>query len=189
VEKKNVEDLSNLMFGLALTLGALTLVKPLHDDFGELLRTLLQFALSFFVIIWIWSVYNFTVAKVETTWRPLFALNIALLFLIVIEPFLLSISGTVAGAAVYAMDLGTTMIILLLLNEALLRQIPSGDEAEVARLKRNRLSLLIGGTVFFASIIPGFIPELRSQGVQSLMWLAVLVFAVIFRSSRPYPRK
>ncbi len=58
MEKKIIEDLSNLVFGLALTLGAVTLVRPESNDFIQLFGKLLNFALGFFIIVWIWWLYN-----------------------------------------------------------------------------------------------------------------------------------
>jgi uncharacterized membrane protein len=54
MQRKSIEDLSNLVFGLALTLGAVILVRPESNDFVQLLSILLNFALGFFIIIWIW---------------------------------------------------------------------------------------------------------------------------------------
>lgn len=58
IEKKTIEDLSNLVFGLALTIGAVTLVRPENDEPTQLLFIILNFALGFFVIVWIWFLHN-----------------------------------------------------------------------------------------------------------------------------------
>ncbi len=58
MEKKSIEDLSNLVFGLALTLGAVTLVRPEGNDFAQLFYVLFNFALGFFIIVWLWLLYN-----------------------------------------------------------------------------------------------------------------------------------
>jgi uncharacterized membrane protein len=92
LDKKRIEDLSNLVFGLALTLGAIILTKPNKDDLGSLVNTVFQFGLSFAVIIWIWWLYNNLITEQDLVRNGMVQLNILLLFLVVIEPFLLSVS-------------------------------------------------------------------------------------------------
>src|SRR5512137_2788334 len=111
VEKKQIEDLSNLVFGLALTLGALSLVAPKSDDSAALLEILLLFALSFTILVYIWWLYNTAIKEVEIR-GSVFVLNIVLLFFVVIEPYLLTIVSTRSGAMAYAIDVAIVLLIL-----------------------------------------------------------------------------
>jgi hypothetical protein len=66
--------------------------KPNTDDLGSLVNTVFQFGLSFAVIIWIWWLYNNLITEQDRVRNGMVQLNILLLFLAVIEPFLLSVS-------------------------------------------------------------------------------------------------
>ena len=112
MEKKSIEDLSNLVFGLALTLGAVALVRPDGNDFGQLLVILFNFALSFFIIIWIWWLYNRLIKRLDMAYKSEVILDYVLLFLVVIEPFLYTLINTSSGATIYALDIGTALLIL-----------------------------------------------------------------------------
>ena len=112
MEKKTIEDLSNLVFGLALTIGAVTLVRPENDDFTQLLSIILNFALGFFVIVWIWFLYNRLIRQLDMDDRSTVVLNTVLLFLVVLEPYLGTIANTRSGATAFAIDVGTTLLIL-----------------------------------------------------------------------------
>ena len=83
MEKKSIQDLSNLVFGLALTLGAITLVAPSQDDYVKLLGVLLRFALSFFIIVFVWWLYNSTITQTDLGEGNRVFLNFLLLLLVV----------------------------------------------------------------------------------------------------------
>ncbi len=185
MEKKNIEDLSNLVFGLALTLGALTLVPPSGESFEELLSILLSFGLSFLIILWFWWIYNSAMKHTRMDRQSKYALNFVLLFLVVIEPYLLSISDKTSGATAYALDIGSALLIFVMLNQFSIEEIPAKDDAERERLTRSRNVLLICAFVFFASNLIQFVPSLQSAGVQGLVWLSVLLIAFLSRLLQP----
>jgi hypothetical protein len=66
--------------------GTLTLVKPSEDSFGELLKILSNFALSFLVLLWVWWLYNQTMKDTIMDRRVKYALNFVLLFLVIRAP-------------------------------------------------------------------------------------------------------
>jgi uncharacterized membrane protein len=183
VEKKELEDLSNLVFGLALTLGALTLVAPANNSLSDLVDVLLHFGLSFFVLVFIWYVYNFSI-KEATIAEGVFVLNIGLLFLVVIEPFLLSVTGTQSGAVGYAVDIGCTLLILAYIITSVLRKDGWAAKHPDARtLLQRRNLLLLASALFFASVIPIMVlPMPSGVDLASVIWIAVLAFSLLFRS-------
>lgn len=180
MEKKQVEDLSNLVFGLALTLGALTLVAPSSDDFGSLSQVVLRFALSFTILVYMWWVYNVSVENLEIK-GAIFLLNLALLFLVVIEPFLLTIIGTRSGATAYAIDLGTMLVIVAYFIERASNPSPLPEGQRAQRLRRD--SLLLSAALFYVSIVPILLLPI-SEGVDlaGLLWLFVLFTAILSRT-------
>jgi uncharacterized membrane protein len=183
MEKKRLEDLSNLVFGLALTLGAITLLPPENDDLGALFAVILRFALSFAIVVWIWWLYNNVVQDIEKTRPGLASLNMVLLFLVVIEPFLLTVSSTYAsGKIAYSIDLGTILVIL-----AVFYQFAIDDPSlSVVKRSKNNLALnrnlsLIFAAIFYASMIPQLLLPTIGGEIQSYMWLAVLVLGLATR--------
>jgi uncharacterized membrane protein len=186
MDKKRIEDLSNLVFGLALTLGAITLVKPEQDSFYLLLVTLVQFGLSFAVILWIWRIYNALVPEQDMQKRGRLALNVLLLFLVVVEPFLLSVSLSYSsGKSAYAIDLGITLLILgLFTHYAISDNKLTPDEATKHRMRSNRNLTFFCSGIFFASLIPQLLLDNGGADIQSLMWLSALAIGVVGRNLR-----
>jgi uncharacterized membrane protein len=188
VEKKSIEDLSNLVFGLALTLGALTLVAPSHDDYLELLSVLLRFALGFFIIVFVWWLYNATITQTDLGEGNRFLLNLLLLLLVVIEPFLLTIANSKSGATAYAIDLGAIMGIQVAFTYFI--EHDERERLDVARLSalRVRRRILVGCcALFFISIIPVIVlPMPDGENFSGLIWLGILLIvpAQLLRRNR-----
>jgi uncharacterized membrane protein len=183
VEKKRIEDLSNLVFGLALTLGAISLTRPATDDLGSLIDTVIQFGLSFAVIIWIWWLYNNLINERDLVRNGMVQLNILLLFLVVIEPFLLSVSQPFSsGKIAYSFDLGLTLLIFALFYHAAISNdvsAPTGLERQRLRFNRN---LTVGcAALFFVSLVPQLLLGPDGADIQSLMWLSALFIGAIGR--------
>jgi uncharacterized membrane protein len=176
VEKKRIEDLSNLVFGLALTLGAISLIKPETDDLVSLFNTIIQFGLSFAVIIWIWWLYNSLINERDLARKGMAQLNMLLLFLVVIEPFLLSVSEPYSsGKIAYSLDLGLTLLIFALFyNAAISDDISPPKDAHRQLMRFNRNLTVACAAIFFVSLVPQLLLGADGVGIQSLMWLSAL---------------
>ena len=176
MEKKRIEDLSNLVFGLALTLGAISLIKPETDDLVSLFNTIIQFGLSFAVIIWIWWLYNSLINERDLARKGMAQLNMLLLFLVVIEPFLLSVSEPYSsGKIAYSLDLGLTLLIFALFyNAAISEDISPPKDAHRQLMRFNRNLTVVCAAIFFVSLIPQLLLGADGADIQSLMWLSAL---------------
>jgi uncharacterized membrane protein len=181
VEKKDIEDLSNIVFGLALTVGTLTLIKPSEDSFTELISILGNFGLSFLVLLWFWWLYNRTMKDMAMDRQVKYVLNIVLLFLVIIEPYLLTIVSTVSGATAYAINLGTAMMIFVAFWHLKLKETSPSDEVKRQTLRRGRNTMILSALVFYASTLLQLFPIIASSGLQGLIWLMVLVLAMVYR--------
>jgi hypothetical protein len=84
-KKKSIEALSSIVFGIALSIGTFTFIT---SDTQLVLANILTFAFSFLILIYIWLRYTkiLELIKVETTLEM--CLNIIMLFLVVMEPYL-----------------------------------------------------------------------------------------------------
>ena len=162
--RHRIESLSDLIFGLALSIGALTLIGQPPSDFPHLLAYILYYGFSFLILISIWRSYTriMTLLPVET--NHIINLNILLLFLVSIEPYLfnqLLFSQSLAWAEnvsiVYAFDLGALfMIQTFFANSIVSEKKQSMSQELVGEYKFRRYILLISAVLFFVSALPVF---------------------------------
>ncbi len=110
--RPRIQILSDMIFGLALSIGALTLIGQPPSDFQGLLLSILYYAFSFLILISVWYSYTTTMSLLTVETARLINLNILLLFLVSIEPFLFnqmlhSTYSLVQNISIiYALDLG-----------------------------------------------------------------------------------
>jgi uncharacterized membrane protein len=159
--KTRIESLSDLIFGLALSIGALTLIGRTPSDFQALLLSIVFYGFSFLILISVWYSYTRTMAFLRVETDRLVAFNILLLFLVSIEPFLFNqlINSTMSlvenSSIVYAFDLGGLFAIQAFFANSILSDKNKPEQIIRAfRLRRN--TLLIGMTLFFISVLPIF---------------------------------
>jgi len=174
--RSRIEGLSDLVFGLALSIGALSLISSnpssSSNPTGTLLSGILLFLFSFLTLIGVWLRYSdiITVLPVET--RNARDLNIALLFLVALEPYLfnqLFASGSFGtlglthgsfldvSTTLFALDIGSIFGILALFTNLLARQEKNLVALELLghyRRKRNVESVV--ASAFFLSTLPFF---------------------------------
>ena len=58
--RPRIQSLSDLIFGLALSIGALTLIGQQSADFQHLLISLFYYGFSFLILINVWRIYTNT---------------------------------------------------------------------------------------------------------------------------------
>ena len=190
--KSRIESLSDLIFGLALSIGALTLIGRPPCDFPQLILDLLYFAFSFLILISVWYSYTHTMSqlRVETPW--LIDLNILLLFLVSVEPFLfnqLNSAFEEGVSVVYALDLGGLFVIQALLAHSVLTDKNTTRSDEIIQsytIRRN--TLLLGAAIFFISVLPFFwswvvvIDGVLTINLRIILWLIPLFMPTIRRT-------
>lgn len=165
--RRRVENLSDLVFGLALSLGSIVLVSRLPQTPTDLISGIVLFGLSFLVVVWIWSGYTSVMVLLPFETGGAYLLNIALLFCVAIEPYLfyvlqqsqLSLLGF--ASSVLALDIGGMMFVLaglirLLLGEERKRKVHNLEPNRLERLRRVMISEAATGLIFVASSIPVF---------------------------------
>lgn len=162
--RPRIQSLSDLIFGLALSIGALTLIGQQPADFQTLLLSLGYYGLSFLILITVWRNYSNTMDLLPVENAGLVRLNIVLLFLVSIEPYLFSqlfVSSTSTirenVSVLYAIDLAGLFLILAYFNHSL------GDEEKklvpesLLRTYRHFRNIqLLVSAIFLISIIPVF---------------------------------
>ncbi|HZY69710.1 MAG TPA: TMEM175 family protein [Thermoplasmata archaeon] len=168
IERGRLESLSDLVFGLALSIGALILIGQAPSSAPNLMSDVSQFGYSFLGLITVWYRHTRTMAvfQVEAAWAM--RLNFALLFLVSIEPFLFNLLftetrstsltpfGNVSTAA-HGLDLAGLLGILAALTYVAEQQAHRrGDVAVAGRFASESRLLAIGALMFGVSIVPQF---------------------------------
>ena len=188
--KSRIETLSDLIFGLALSIGALTLIGTAPSDFQDLLISIAYYAFSFLILISVWYSYTRIMTNVRIETQREIELNIALLFMVSVEPFLFNELNSQTlplqyVSIIYALDLGGLFTIQALFANSVL-----ADKKRPADLLRYyaavRNSQIVGAAIFFVSTLPffwtltlpinGMIPPIH---LRLLLWIAPLFLRFI----------
>jgi hypothetical protein len=109
LKPERIEALTDLVFGLGLAISAveLTLHPPVYP--ADVLTNIVEFAISFSVLIWMWVAYSRIVVHLRVESTRMLLLNAALLLVVGIEPYLLHILwiGIFQGAVELVLDLSS----------------------------------------------------------------------------------
>lgn len=165
IPKPRIQGLSDLIFGLALSIGAVQFIGAPPKDPGMLTQDILSFGFSFLILISVWNRYTTTTSVMPVETPMMIRLNVLLLFLVAIEPFLFgvlfspgSVSATVVEASVYyALDLGMMNLILAYFTHRLAKEerklVPKDL---IRRFAAIRNGLVVVAVLFFLSALPPF---------------------------------
>ena len=167
VPRPSIQGLSDLIFGLALSIGAIQLIttQSLPQNPTQLVGILGAFGFSFLILISVWNRYTITMSVMPAETPGLVRLNMVLLFMVVIEPYLFNLLyiqglGSPVGQQVssyYAIDLAGMNLILAYFTHVLANEeknlIPKGL---IWRFKLTRDVLIAASLVFLYSGLPGW---------------------------------
>lgn len=182
--KSRIETLSDLIFGLALSIGALTLIGNAPNTFQDLLASIGYYAFSFLILINVWYSYTRIMSNVRIETQREVELNIFLLFLVSIEPFLFNELKsphlpTQYVSIAYALDLAGLFAVQALFANSILT-----DKKRPVEVLRHFTAVrnmnIVGVVIFLVSMLPFFwtlaIPLNSTTGIplRYLFWLSTL---------------
>ncbi len=183
-----------MVFGLALSLGAFILISQPPQNPDQLNSGLLLFAFSFLILVTVWYNYSTIMAVLPIETRGLVLLNLILLFVVAIEPYLLNVVasspyGAVAEAAsvLYAIDLAGMNALLGGFFQVLTREEKPFLAAPAIRRMRISRNFMFGSAVFFAfTALPGFWTWTWFPGMPSrvVLWILTLPAGWVMRLLR-----
>jgi len=165
IPRPRIQGLSDLIFGLALSIGAIQLVGSLPQTHYALVTDIFAFGFSFLILINVWNRYTTTMSVMPIETPVLVRLNLFLLFLVTLEPFLFNLLinqslNSALGSEVssyYALDIAGMNVILAYFTHALTLEeknlIPSHLRH---RYRVTRNLLLLGAAIFLISDFPIF---------------------------------
>lgn len=204
--RTRIETLSDLVFGLALSIGALTTIGRPADDPADLVPAALGFGLGFIVLIVVWLRYTRIVALARCETPAFLALHAAMLFLVCVEPYLFNfvfIQGHVIeqnapalarsayelGSMLLAIDLGLLLVILAGFEHLAIGGEATGRTRTRTRDRRFSRNAQLGlAACFLLSAWPSFfdLPVL-GLSVRVLLWMTPLAILGVLLVVRNLP--
>ncbi|HYC27103.1 MAG TPA: TMEM175 family protein [Nitrososphaerales archaeon] len=196
--RPRIESLSDLIFGLALSIGAIALIGNPPKQVGDLYTDILGFAFNFLVLISVWMRYTRVMSILPIETRRTSILNTALLFAVSLEPFLFNTFTSVAitsptsdplfrvTTALYGADLGTMMLVMGVFTISLADEEKKLVPTDMLRqLRSEALGWFASAALFLVSATPLF-NDLVVLGtfVRTDLWLAALILSLVRRGAR-----
>ena len=169
IPRPRIQTLSDMIFGLALSIGAVTLLSQKPESIIAVTYSMLSFGFAFLVLSLVWFRYSRVMSVLPVETSKMVGANMVLLFLVSIEPYLFNLltasaynpaPGQLASGStttLYALDLGGLMLILAIF----MHELTVEDRRLIPRelLGGYRLTMyttLIAALVFFLSVLPIF---------------------------------
>lgn len=186
VRTSPLDKLTDMIFGFALAVGALSLTVGNAQSQSEVMAGIFIFGLSFVILIVIWWGHHDLMTRVDTNKPKTIFLNIALLFFVAIEPYLLNtLNADLAlfsfTSALYAVDMAFLMGISAFLAHILITENQgklSDAQLKSYRLSRNAQTVFAG--LFLLSALPQFLTwRFLNMPVRVFLWFVTLALAII----------
>jgi uncharacterized membrane protein len=183
---------SDIIFGLALSIGALFLTQNKVLTWQDFAWNVVLFGFSFMVIAIIWLLFARTMSALSGEIPIILFLNLVLLFCVALEPYLFymlmnSAAQNLLGftSVGYALDVGFMFMILALLSSFILKQASVEGEGQRPRLHEKAIQdfrhIMIAecavGALFLISAVPIFWVPTPIGHLRFVLWyLSFLIF-------------
>jgi uncharacterized membrane protein len=202
--RPRIETLADLIFGLSLSIGSIALIANPPNSIGEITTHILAFAYTFFVLITAWLIYTTYMSVLPTETRTVTFLNVGLLLLVAIVPYLLNgvevVNSNLTPNAVssiqnysstlFALDLGGILLILATFAHVISleeKRLVAPELVTLFRNGRNRMVILAFLTL--VSVAPQFWEwTLFGVPIRLYLWYPPLVSYWVGRAVRPDSR-
>jgi uncharacterized membrane protein len=186
-----VESLSDLVFGLALSIGSLELLAKTPQTPADLATSVGLFAFSFLIVIAIWLGYSRIVAVMPKETSGTLSLNLFLLFGVVLEPYLFFVVQSASSDSSflnwasfgYALDVGGMFLILAALIMLIRKRTDRQDlRLHPVLLERFRLVMylyIFVGGAYLVSALPFFWIETPVGPLRFAFWYSSFAFVFL----------
>jgi len=184
IPRPRIETLSDLVFGLALSIGALSLISKPPSTPADIRSDILSFGFSFIILISVWLRYTRIMSALPLETAATVLLNIALLFLVSIEPYLFSLVNSAEkvvifdfASVIYALDLSGLMAILGMFTHMLTIEERKLIPTRLLGQQRTiRNAFFFSAFLFLISTFPQFLVwNFEGTPLRVFLWYATLV--------------
>jgi hypothetical protein len=202
--RPRIETLADLIFGLSLSIGSIALIANPPKSTAEITTHILAFAYTFFVLITAWMIYTTYMSVLPVETRTVTFLNVGLLLLVAIVPYLLNGVEVVApgltpsevsmiqnySSQLFALDLGGILIILATFAHAISLEEKRLVAPELVTLFRNgRNRMVILAILTLISVAPQFWDwTLIGVPIRLYLWYPPMISYWVGRAVRPDSR-
>ncbi len=193
IPRPSLQTLSDLIFGLALSLGAISLFGQQPTDYVQIIVSLSIFGFGFFLLVSVWYRYASIMKVLPFETSSLVVLNLLLLFMVAIEPYLLNITISTSESGLlttknlisqlYAIDFGSIYAVLAyFMSQLAMQEKKLGRSKNVGRYEGSRTFFLLVAAVFYISIVPYFGSiSISYFSLRQVLWLSFLPIGLAFR--------
>jgi len=169
IPRPRIQTLSDMIFGLALSIGAATQLDQKPGNLLAIVYSLLSFGFAFLILALVWFRYSRIMSVLPLESGRVVAANMTLLFFVSAEPYLYNLvvnssysppAGQLNSSittALYALDLGVLMLVLAYFIHELTREERRLVSKEIARSYRLMMyTTIISASLFLLSALPVF---------------------------------
>jgi len=183
------KEAAKMLFGLAIAISAIPLLLRLPAKPFGIVIDIAEFGFSFLILVSVWFGYWNVMSVLPMEDSTIVGLNIGLLFLVSIEPYLFYLNITFdllsheallnVASTGYALDMTGLMMILALFTQQLaMEERGLVPKEALARYKRLRDVLVISAALFVITVLPAFwTTKFLGQPIRFIFWFIPLIIS------------
>jgi uncharacterized membrane protein len=186
-----IEALSDLVFGLALSIGAIVLVtQTAPKTSADVISSLIEFGFSFVVLLRVWTRYTSIMTDLPFDTSGTRNLNLFLLFLVSVEPYLFYLLFGSLGrhptivlssdftTAIYALDLAGLFSVLGFMTYLLAQEEKTQHVPELVRNFQFSANTQVVAALLFLISADGYFWRVAPAGIPLRFWIWVIALLV-----------
>ena len=183
--KLKPDSFSDIIFGLALSIGSLILIENRVQVWQSFVWDIVLFGFSFAVIALVWLSFSATMRYLSTEVPAVIFLNLMLFFCVILEPYLfymlMNSSGQLSAviSQVFAFDVGFMFFVLGIMAEMVVKEArlnhPSYHSDDLKTLQNMIYPRYIAGALYLVSVIPFFWVQTPLGHLRSIVWTSAMV--------------
>jgi uncharacterized membrane protein len=169
--RPRIETLADLIFGVSLGIGSLVLISQLPSTAGEINSHIAAFVFTFLILITAWIIYTTDMSVLPVETNAVTFLNIVLLLLVALVPYLLNgvelVNSNLTPAqassirdyssTLFALDLTGIMLILAIFAHVISMEEKKLVSPQLAsRFRNGRNRMLVLAAVMGVTVLPVF---------------------------------
>jgi len=181
---------SDIIFGLALSIGSLILVQRQVQDTLSFVVNIALFGFSFAIISMVWLSFSSTIRYLSTEVPFVLVLNLLLFFGVVLEPYIFYMLVTSTGqllsvvSDVFALNIGLMFFVLGTLSVIVAKEArfhhPNYHSKDLQTLRKMIYPRYILAALFSLSIFPVFWVSTPLGNLRILLWASSLGVFLIY---------